>query len=159
MTPFRLSANAEELAAHMKRHLAFVDSQGSFYSYFRMEFKDCSYEEGWVEFFHKATKFDANRYGTIHGGVLGVFLDTAMGLTAYETGTGNWTPTMDLHINYLKALHPGDDMVIRAEVLSAGKRTCLVKGSIIVDGVLKVIATSTCRIYSETKPAKAALDD
>ena len=132
---------------------------GSFYTYFTLEYKDCGFEEGWIEFTHKAREFDANRYGTIHGGVLGMFIDTALGLTAYETGVGNWTPTMDLHINYLRPLHPGDELVIRAKVMSAGKRTCLVSGEVLVDGDVKVIATSTCRIYSDIKPDIPVLTD
>lgn len=141
----------------MKSYLDYVYSQGNFYSDFPMEFSGCSYEEGWVEFTHKADAFDSNRYGTVHGGVLGLYLDTAMGLAAYETGTGNPAPTMDLHINYLRPMHPGDDLIIRAEIMSAGKRTCVLRASVIVDGDVKVIATSTCRIYSDTKPQSTAL--
>ncbi len=157
MGPFRLSSNAEELAAHMRGHLAAVKVEGNFYTYFQLEYRDCGYEEGWIEFTHKATAFDINRYGTVHGGVTGILLDTAMGLTAYETGVGNWTPTMDLHVNYLKPMHPGDELVIRAEVMSAGKRTCVVRGFIFVDGELKVMANTTCRIYSDSKPEKPVL--
>ena len=159
MSPFTLSKNAAELAEHMKGYLEYINSQGNFYTYFLLEFKDCSYEEGWVEFTHKAEEFDSNRYGTVHGGVLGLFLDTAMGLAAYESGTGNPAPTMDLHTTYLRPMHPGDDLVIRAEVMSAGKRTCVLRGFVIVDGDIKVMATSTCRIYSDTKPKDPALAD
>lgn len=159
MSPFTLSKNAAELADHMKGYLEYINSQGNFYTYFPMEFKDCSYEEGWVEFKHKAEDFDSNRYGTVHGGVLGLFLDTAMGLAAYETGTGNPAPTMDLHTTYLRPMLPGDELVIRAEVMSAGKRTCMLRAFVIVDGDIKVMATSTCRIYSDTKPKDPALDD
>ena len=157
MSPFSLSKNAAELAANMKKYLEFVYSQGNFYSHFPLEYKDCGFEEGWVEFIHKASDFDSNRYGTVHGGVLGLFLDTAMGLAAYESGTGNPAPTMDLHITYLRPMHPGDDLVVRAEVMSAGKRTCALRGFVIVDGDIKVMATSTCRIYSDTKPKDPAL--
>lgn len=157
MSPFTLSKNSEELAANMKSYLDYVYSQGNFYSDFPMEYKDCSFEDGWVEFTHKADEFDTNRYGTVHGGVLGLYLDTAMGLAAYETGTGNPAPTMDLHINYLRPMHPGDELVIRAEVMSAAKRTCVLRASVAVDGDVKVIATSTCRIYSDTKPKNTAL--
>jgi len=157
MSPFTLAKNAQELAEHMKGHLEFVNSQGNFYSFFQLQYKDCGYEEGWIEFVHKATEFDINRYGTVHGGVIGLFLDTAMGLAAYETGTGNSAPTMDLHINYLRPMKAGSELVVRAEIMNAGKRTCVVRGSVLVDGDVKVIATSTCRIYSETKPARPAL--
>ena len=157
MSPFKLSKNAAELAAHMKGYLEYINSQGNFYTDFPMEYRDCGFEEGWIEFTHKASGFDSNRYGTVHGGVLGLFLDTAMGLAAYETGTGNSAPTMDLHTTYLRPMHPGDELVIRAEVMSAGKRTCMLRAFVIVDGDIKVMATSTCRIYSDTKPENQAL--
>jgi uncharacterized protein (TIGR00369 family) len=140
-------------AAYAKSNAKIADQS----HFIQLQYKDCGYEEGWIEFVHKATEFDINRYGTVHGGVIGLFLDTAMGLAAYETGTGNSAPTMDLHINYLRPMKAGSELVVRAEIMNAGTRTCVVRGSVLVDGEVKVIATSTCRIYSETKPARPAL--
>ena len=157
MSLFGLAKNNEELAQHMKKHLDFVNSIGSFYRFFKISYRDSDYDANWVEFEHRSTAFDSNRYGSVHGGVIGMFLDTAMGLAAYEAGTGNSAPTMDLHMNFLKAIRPGDDLIIRATLMNAGKRTAVVKGEVLVDGEVRVIATSTCRIYSETRPDRPAL--
>ena len=134
MSKFKLSKNSEELASNMNAHLDFVNASDTFYKVFPLHYKDCSFEESWVEFCHQTSEFEGNRYGSIHGGVLGIFLDTAMGLAAYEAGVGNSAPTMDMNINYLKAVRPGDVFVIRAQILNAGKRSCVVRGDLYVDG-------------------------
>ena len=152
MSVFKLAKNDEEIKLHMEQYIGAANKLGCFYKDFNFAYKDSDWEAGWIEFVHVATDYDVNRYGNIHGGVIMMLMDTAAGLTAYEIGTGNASPTMDMTINFLYPIHIGDEMVMRATILNAGKRTCVVRTDVFVNGELKVTSSTMHRVYSETTP-------
>ena len=152
MSVFRLAKDRAELEAHMKRNIAFSEEGSELYRVFKLEFKDADYEAGWVEFTHTVNEFEKNRYGNMHGGAIAAILDTSMGLCAYELGTGNASPTMDIQINYLKGIKVGDELTIRAEVISSGKHAAVLRSTMRCGEEIKAIATGTNRIYSNSTP-------
>lgn len=152
MSVFKISKNREELESNIKKYIAISEDGCELYRRFKMDFKDADYEAGWIEFSHTVSEFEMNRYGNMHGGAIAAILDTSMGLTAFELGTGNASPTMDISINYVKAVHIGEDLTIRAEVISAGKHSAVLRSVMYGSGEIKAIATATNRIYSSTKP-------
>lgn len=63
-----------------------------------------------------------NPHGTVHGGVMFVMLDTAMGAaTMSVVGEGNWCATLDIHTRYLTPCF-GGRVVATATVRKAGRR-------------------------------------
>ena len=154
MSVFRLSKNREELEAHMKQYIAISEEGSELYRRFKMEFKDADYEAGWVEFSHTVTEFEKNRYGNMHGGAITAILDTSMGLVAFELGTGNSSPTMDIQVNFIKGMKVGDELTIRAEVVSAGKHSAVLRTVMSCNGEITAIATGTNRLYTATVPDK-----
>jgi acyl-CoA thioesterase len=63
-----------------------------------------------------------NPHGTVHGGVMFVMLDTAMGAaTMSVVGEGNWCATLDIHTRYLSPCF-GGRLTATATVRKAGKR-------------------------------------
>ena len=125
MSVFKLSNNDEEIKLHMEAYIDHANSLEGFYSDYNFRYYDSSWEEGWIEFLHTATAYDMNRYGNMHGGIIMMLADTASGITSFEAGTGNSSPTMDMNISFLKPIHKGDDMIIRAQILYAGKHNCV----------------------------------
>ena len=152
MSVFKLSKNREELEANIKKYIAISEDGCELYRRFKMDFKDADYEAGWIEYTHTVNEFEKNRYGNMHGGAIAAILDTSMGLTAFELGTGNASPTMDINISYVKGVKVGEELTIRAEVISSGKHSAVLRSVMTGSGEIKAIATATNRIYSSTVP-------
>ena len=63
-----------------------------------------------------------NPHGTVHGGVMFVMLDTAMGAATMSiVGEGNWCATLDIHTRYLSPCF-GGHLIATATVRKAGRR-------------------------------------
>ena len=152
MSVFKLSKNREELEVHMKQYIAISEESCELYRRFKMDFKDADYDAGWVEFTHVVNDFEKNRYGNMHGGAITAILDTSMGLVAFELGTGNSSPTMDIQVNFIKGMKLGDELTIKAEVISAGKHSAVLRAVMSRSGEVTAIATGTNRLYTTTVP-------
>ena len=152
MSVFRLSNNREELEANIKKYIAISEDGAELYRRFKLRFRDADYDAGWVEYVHTCDYFEKNRYGNMHGGVITAILDTAMGLTVFELGTGNASPTMDIQVNFIKGAHIGDELVVRAEVLSTGKHNAVMRAQMKRGEDLIAIATANYRIYTSSVP-------
>ena len=158
MSIFRLAKDNEELASHVKRNIAFSEEGSELYRRVPLRYKDSDYEAGWVEFSHTVCEFEKNRYGNMHGGAIAQLLDTSMGLVAYELGTGNASPTMDLQVNFIKGAHIGDELVIRSEAVNSTKHSAVLRAQMTKDGDLIAMATATYRLYTTTVPEAKIFD-
>ena len=158
MSIFRLAKDNEELASHVKRNIAYSEDGSELYRSVPLKYKDSDYEAGWVEFSHTVGDFEKNRYGNMHGGAIAQLLDTSMGLTAYELGTGNASPTMDLQVNFIKGAHIGDELVIRSEALNSTKHSAVLRAQMTRGNELIAMATATYRLYTTTVPDAKIFD-
>ena len=152
MSVFKLAKNREELISQIKRFIAFTEQGCELYQRFKLEIVDADYEAGWAEYVHSCTEFEKNRYGNVHGGAITALLDTAIGLTAYELGTGNASPTMNISVDFIQSIHIGDTVKIRATVLNSGKHSAVLRADMTRDGELVATATGTNRLYTTTVP-------
>ena len=61
-----------------------------------------------------------NFAGTLHGGMCATILDQAMGFIAYclKAGPGI-APTVQIEVDYHRALVPGEDVLVKVHVVSA----------------------------------------
>ncbi len=67
--------------------------------------------------------------GRMHGGVMSAFLDFACGAAVFSTmQPKDLTSTIELKVNYLRAIELGDVITARTEVVFRGKRLCVVRG-------------------------------
>src|SRR4051812_34513667 len=61
--------------------------------------------------------------GRMHGGVMSAFLDFACGAAVFSTmEPKDLTSTIELKVNYLRAIELGDEITARTEVIFRGKR-------------------------------------
>jgi len=86
-----------------------------------------------------------NPLGVVHGGIAATLLDTVLACAVHTTlpaGTGY--ATADLHIRYLRAMHPGVGRVIATgTVVQTGRRHATAEGRVEVEETGKLIATGT----------------
>jgi uncharacterized protein (TIGR00369 family) len=89
-----------------------------------------------------------NPYGNIHGGMMGLVIDEAMGWAVASLGSmGNFT-SMSLNIDFLFAISGGDTLIASSRVIREGKRIvnvdCFVhhtNGTLLARGTSNLIAT------------------
>lgn len=97
-------------------HTAAPDSIGALMDY---ELLGCKPEEGEYTFRCKTLPWMRNIPGTLHGGICATVVDQAMGFVAYCIKSGEGiAPTIQLNVNYHRALIPGESVLVKVWVVS-----------------------------------------
>ena len=100
-------------------HIAAPDSIGAIMDY---ELLACNPEAGEYVFQCKTMPWMRNIPGTLHGGICATVLDQAMGFVAYCIKPGEGiAPTVQMQVEYHRPLIPGKEVLVRVQVVSAGK--------------------------------------
>ena len=95
--------------------------------------------------------WQSNPSGTCHGGIIATALDNALGGVAKWANLGKIVTTLNLNINYLKAVHVNDNLVVKVKCVSWGKFAMCLSGEAYEEstGVLTDSATAMYRILPE----------
>jgi uncharacterized protein (TIGR00369 family) len=99
-------------------------------------------DQGTIETAFTATEQFLNPAGTVQGGMLAAMLDDTLGPALVATlGDGEWAPTTDLHVQFLRPAAPGE---IRGHgrVVRRGKDVAFLAGEL-RDGAGELVATAT----------------
>ena len=104
---------------------------------------DCSIEEHWIDFEVVMPEEGVNPIRSMHGGYLAAIADHIMcsSALAFINDTGVTVTTIDLQLNPIKALYPGDKVILRCTAQHLGKRTSLMSCRFYRDGELCAIAS------------------
>lgn len=87
-----------------------------------LQLMECNEEHG--EFLIKArtAAYMRNYYGFLHGGMIAMIMDQAMGHMAYCVTSGrSHSVTTEMNLSYLRPMLATDDVLIRVFVVSNGK--------------------------------------
>ncbi len=104
-------------------------------------------EEGTIEVAFAATEAFVNPAGVIQGGFLAAMLDDTLG-PALVAGLnpGDFAPTTDLHVQFLRSARPGR-LVGRGRVVRRGRDVGFLAGELLdEDGAIVAVATATVQI-------------
>jgi len=83
-----------------------------------------------------------NPIGNIQGGFLAAMLDDTLGPALVQTlGPGQFAPTLEIKISFLKAAKPGV-LVGQGRVVKKGKRVAYLSGELL-DATGEIVATAT----------------
>ncbi len=97
-----------------------------------------------------------NPYGNIHGGMMALVMDEVIGWSVVSLDTSLNYTSLNLNVDFLYALHGGEQLFATAEVLREGKKiihvTCTVRNA---NGALLGKASSNL-IVTGMKPAEGA---
>lgn len=90
-------------------------------------------ENGAVTMTASPTEWALNNGGTVHGGIVSGWVDSALGYaTASVVEPGVGYNTLDLTVRYIRALRPErTPATIRAEVEHVGRSTCVVQAKVL----------------------------
>ncbi|GAA3121986.1 PaaI family thioesterase [Streptomyces rectiviolaceus] len=104
-------------------------------------------DEGTIEVAFRATEQFLNPMGVVQGGFLAAMLDDTMGPALVATlPDGQFAPTLDLHVQFLRPAGPGR-IVGRGRIVQRGKEVCFLAGELLTsDGKQIAVATATTRV-------------
>ena len=110
-------------------------------------------DEGRIEVAFTASEQFLNPAGTVQGGFLAAMLDDTLGPALVATlGDGEWAPTTDLHVQFLRPAAPG---ALRGSgrVIRRGRDVAFLAGELRdADGELVATATATAAIRRADRP-------
>ncbi|MDG6995056.1 MAG: PaaI family thioesterase [Nitrososphaerota archaeon] len=108
---------------------AFAEESGIFQE---VGFKIANVEDGLAEMRFKFSHAISGRRGRphVHGGIIMLALDTAMGLAAMTLNTGTDQSTLELKTNFLSPLFK-EPFTVQGRVLRNGRSTVVVEGEAI----------------------------
>jgi uncharacterized protein (TIGR00369 family) len=114
-----------------------------------LNFSVAHVEHGRVEFEGEPNENHLNPLKTVHGGYAATLLDSCMGCAVHSTlPAGKSYTTLELKINYIRAMRPGIGKV-RAigNIIHAGRSTATAEGRLVdAEGRLIAHGTTTCII-------------
>ena len=104
-------------------------------------------EAGTIEVAFAATEQFLNFIGVVQGGLLAAMLDATMGPALLATlGPGQFAPTTDLHVQFLRPAQPGR-LTGRGRVVHRGRDIAFLAGELLDDaGQIVAAATATAKI-------------
>jgi uncharacterized protein (TIGR00369 family) len=104
-------------------------------------------DAGTIEVAFAATKQFLNPAGVIQGGFVAAMLDDTMGPALVATlGPGQFAPTSDLHVQFLRPVKPGR-LIGRGRVVRRGRDVAFLAGELADDsGEIVAVATATAQI-------------
>ncbi|TYB63304.1 PaaI family thioesterase [Nonomuraea sp. PA05] len=110
-------------------------------------------DEGTIEVAFEADASFTNPVGAVQGGFLAAMLDDTLGPALVATlPPGQFAPTLDLHVQFLRPARPGR-LVGRGRVVRRGRQVCFMSGELLgPDGEPVAVATATAHIQAITQP-------
>jgi len=99
-------------------------------------------DQGTIEVSFTATEQFLNPAGTVQGGFLAAMLDDTLGPALVATlGEGEWAPTTDLHVQFLRPAAPGE-LRGHGRIVRRGKDVAFMAGEL-RNGDNELVATAT----------------
>ncbi|MFB4303367.1 PaaI family thioesterase [Actinomadura sp. NTSP31] len=112
-------------------------------------------ERGTITVAFQATEQFLNPVGAVQGGFLAAMLDDTLGPALVATlPPGQFAPTLDLQVQFLRPARPGR-LVGRGRVVRRGRQICFLAGEL-VDETGETVATATATAQIKTVPAPDA---
>ncbi|GAA2853705.1 PaaI family thioesterase [Nonomuraea rubra] len=105
--------------------------------------------QGAIEVAFTAGEGFTNPVGAVQGGFLAAMLDDTLGPALVATlPPGQFAPTLDLHVQFLRPARPGR-LVGRGRVVRRGRQVCFMSGELLApDGEPVAVATATAYIQT-----------
>ena len=120
-----------------------------------LEFTLEKIEKGSAEITLNIKKEMTNPYGNIHGGMMALVMDEAIGWAVISLDTDSHYTSLNLNVDFLYAIKEGDRMRAKSQVIRAGKKIIHVDCSVYnMEGVL--LGKASSNLIATTMRPKAA---
>lgn len=110
-------------------------------------------EQGRAVFTGTPNEAVLNPMGAVHGGWAATLLDSALACAVHSTlAPGQTYTTVEMKLNYTRAIRPGMRLVCEGRVVHRGSRLATAEGTLKDDaGKLYAHGTETCMIFAATE--------
>ncbi len=98
----------------------------------------------------------ANNNGVVHGGLLLSFADNALGMTVWHHIGRRPCATIELSMQFVDAVQPGDLVELDAEIVRATRSVVFVRGTLSVADRTVATATGIWKILAAAPSTRAA---
>lgn len=112
------------------------------------EFVDVDPEAMTASFRYTVHPWEGNRVGMLHGGIMATMLDHVCGLTV-SAWLGHWAPTMSMSVDFIRPANVGDTLLVRAAIVSLGKRLIRARGELVNESTGKIIASCSATFFNK----------
>lgn len=145
----------EEMVQRAQRELERRNQRSDINRMMLVTFVQCSAEEKYVELCHQMEEWEINVIGTMHGGLISFLLDATMAITC-RTYTGDQTtPTLDIHVNFLRPVRQGSSVYTRGTITHVGRRIVNLTAELWTGSRDKLCATASATFYrADPSPAE-----
>ena len=103
----------------------------------------CSFDDQSIVFEFPIEKWQTNRVGQLHGGIICTAFDLSIAALARFFIGENFAPTVSLNVNYIRPAREGATLVVTARVTSIGRRLTHLTGEAHSKKTGKVIASAS----------------
>ncbi len=109
-------------------------------------------EKGKVELSLEVKKDMTNPYGNIHGGMMSLVIDEAIGWAVVSLDTDNFYTSLNLNVDFLYAIKEGERLKAVSEVIRRGKKIIHVNCSVYNMGGAILAKASSNLIVTGMRP-------
>ena len=106
----------------------------------KAEIVSCDYKTMSVEMKFPVQKWQLNRVGKLHGGIIVTMFDYCFGALTRATSDLNFTPTIEITTTFLKPIESTDTLIIKASASYKGRRITHLQGDMIIENSNKKAA-------------------
>ena len=96
-----------------------------------------------------AAEMHRNHIGIVHGGMLSTFADQAMGMTAQRATGGKPHATIELNMQFIAAVEPGDFVEAHCEVVRLTRSIIFMRTNLRVGARTVAVATGIWKILGQ----------
>ena len=86
--------------------------------------------------------WEINIYHTMHGGLISLLLDANMAIASRAFTGDKATPTLDIHVNFLRPVKQGEPVHTKAWVIRIGRSTVQLRSELWTTDPNRVCATA-----------------
>lgn len=141
-----------EIKLRMREFLKRRTSEdGTINAMMQMEVRSIDMEQKRIILSFPIQSWQLNPIGQFHGGLICTALDIAMGCAAYVFSSSSFTPTIQMSVNFVKAIHEGESFIVESVCDHVGSRMCQVRAIATIQGNSDVVASSNGSYAINTK--------
>lgn len=110
-------------------------------------FAQCSAEGKFLELTHPIADWETNVFGTLHGGLIALLLDATMAIASRAYTGDQMTPTLDIHVNFLRPVPKGELVRTRATIVHVGRSVIQINGELWIEERSNLCAAADAIFY------------
>lgn len=119
-----------------------------------LEFTLNSIDKGAASFSLIVKEEMTNPYGNIHGGMMSLVIDEAIGWAVVSLDTDNFYTSLNLNVDFLYAIKKGDKLTAKSTVIREGKKIIHVECQVFDDNKVLLAKATSNLIVTGMRPVE-----